>query len=78
MADKVVKLSSICVIEHSVRDGAVVLKMTGIAGGKSVRVEATLDSYDIPKVVEVMRSGVNSHISYWTRAQKWLGRNENG
>lgn len=73
MADKVIKLDQVANVEHGLRDGAVILKVTGRSGGKDVRVEIELDSYDTPRAVNSLRAGVKYHAERWTTVQRQIG-----
>lgn len=74
MASRVVRLTNVMMIEHSVEDDHVVLKITGRSRGKVVRVELELDNYGLMDAVMHMREGTNSQVSAWTDTQKRLNQ----
>lgn len=73
MADKVIRLTNIHGIRQTTSQGKVVLIACGKAGGKDVRVEMHLDSYDAGSVVNQVRASVDSHISVWNSAKAVVG-----
>lgn len=76
MADKVIRLTEVHTIEHATVRHAVVLKVTGKVGGKIVRVEVSLDNYDIAQTVGQLRAGTQVQLDAWQRATNILGESK--
>lgn len=77
MADKVIKMRSVCSIHHEIHTDRVRLVLGGAQGIKSVRVEADLDVVDIQRLVDALRIGTRRQAWAWNQALKKLGHDEN-
>ena len=76
MADKVVRVKDVQLVEHEVRGDQVVLKLLCSAGGKRVRLEIPMCGYALEDVVRHIRKGVNTHVWFWQQRQKNVGAPE--
>lgn len=71
MVDRVLRME-VHNVEHAVRGEHVVLLITGKAGGRLVRAEIKLTSWDTTYVASAMRAGVDKQVAEWQRAKDAL------
>lgn len=70
MADKVVRLTNIRLIEATMRGDDVLLLITGKESGRDVRCEIALHTWAIGDVVANLRTSVKSQVDKWQRVQE--------
>lgn len=76
MADKVLRLKNIGLVEQQVTRDTVTLKVTGgspHSGGKTIRAEIALDAYDLRRVVQQLRAGAKQQAEVWAETVAALG-----